>query len=214
MGSIKTKNLLIMSAILSTVIFITGLFIGYTLDSVRENVIVDNIKRNELDTESFILEQQFLEELGGDKCNILSNRAIELQPALTTIGRQLGRWHDSDFKQQDFDYLKRKYFITEIRVLMLLETLQESCNSDYNTILFFYKIDDDASIRQGYVLDDLVDEQQNIVVLSIDKDYASEEPLVDLLISKYNIERAPSLVINGKQLSGFITKENLNVILN
>ena len=208
----KTKKLIAVSAITATIIFLTGLFLGYTLDSLRGNEVLDNIKQNELDTESLILEQQFLDELGGDKCEIISNRVLELQPTLTTIGRQLGKWHDADFKQQDFDYLKRKYFITEIRFLMLLENLQKSCNSDYNTILFFYQINDDASTRQGYVLDDLVNQQQNLIVLSIDKNYA-EEPLVDILKAKYNINEAPSIVVDGRTVSGFVGEKELKVLL-
>jgi hypothetical protein len=211
-GVRRTKRLLFLSAILSSLIFIAGIFIGYSLEGARESEVVHNIRQNELDTESFILEQQFLDELGGDKCGILSNRVLELQPALTTIGRQLGKWEDSDFKQEDFDYLKRKYFITEIRYLMLLETLKENCNSNYNVILFFYRIDDDESTRQGYVLDDIVTEGDNVVVLSIDQDYL-EEPTIDILKAKYDIDTAPSLIINGRKISGFIPEDDLKDIL-
>jgi len=212
MVAIKAKKLLIVSAIIATFIFSTGLFLGYALDGFRENEILSNIKQNELDTESFILEQQFLDELGGDKCEILSERALTLQPTLTEIGRQLGRWQNSDFKQDEFNYLKRKYFLTEIRFLMLIETLKQNCNSDYNVIVFFYKIDDDTSKRQGYVLDEITNQNQNVIVLSIDKDY-TQEPLIDILKSNYDVIEAPSLVINGDTVSGFIPEEDLIELL-
>lgn len=209
------KHLLITSLVLASVIFLAGIALGWTLDHFRVNEVLDTIKQNELDTESYLVEQEFIKNFGGDSCELLSPRVTNLQSQITIIGHQLSKWGESSrsFKQQDFDYLKRKYFILETRAFMLIEGLKDTCGVDYNTILYFYSIDDEESLRQGYVLDELVRKYDNLIVLSIDKDY-TDEPLIDVLNSKYEITAAPTIVVNSNvKLEGFIPRAQIESLI-
>lgn len=197
-----------MSLVLTIVVFMLGYAFGWTLDYFKESDVLDKIKQNELDTESFLVEQQFSEDLSKtDRCELLTSRIDYLQTNIREIGDDLSQWDkDNLFNKEDFDYLKRKYVLLEVRFLMLLDDLKQTCGVDYNLIIFFYEIDQTESARQGYVLDNLVKEYDNLIILSIDKNYF-DEPLVELLISKYDIIDAPTLIINNKiKLEGFTSQ--------
>lgn len=207
----QKKQLLVTSLIITIVIFSIGFVLGWTLDHFKADDVLTRIKQSELDTESFLVEQQFVDNYGGgDRCTLLTARIDTLQKTIRETGEELSRWDQGNlFNRQDFDYLKRKYVLLEVRFLMLLEDLEQTCGTDYNVIIYFYQIDQDESARQGYVLDGLVRTYDDLIVLSVDKDYL-DEPLVELLISKYDITTAPTLIINDKiKLEGFTPRAQI-----
>lgn len=205
----KRKYLLITAMILTITVFLGGIALGWTLDHYRADELLENIKQSELITESLIVEESFIDHYGGDRCELLSSRVYDLQQQSRVTGKQLSEWGEGDtFQTKDFDYLKRKYILLEIRFFILLNDLKNECNSDYNTILFFYQKDQEQSIQQGFILDELSDNYDNLIVLSIDKDY-TDEPLVELLRSKYGITKAPTLIINKVKFEGFTSKAQI-----
>ncbi len=208
------RHLLLTSAVLATAVFLAGILFGWSLDHFRTTEILTTIKQNELSTESYLVEQQFIDSFGGDKCELLTARVDTLRDSTNQIGKQLACWGGkSTFKEADFDYLKRKYTILEVRFLMLINDLKQECGQDYNIILSFYKIDEDASIRQGYVLDSLNDKYNNtLIILSFDK-YYTDEPLIDILATRYGIERTPAIVVNGKVKQGFVPESELDKLI-
>jgi hypothetical protein len=98
--------------------------------------------------------------------------------------------------------LKREYILLQLKFYALLKQLNTDCGQPYLPILFFYTIDQDESERQGFVLEDLAaNNQDQIVILAIDKDY-KDEPLVSLLVEHYGINRTPAMVINNEVTFG------------
>jgi hypothetical protein len=213
----QKKQLMITSVLLAVFLFVFGTVLGYSVDSLRENRILDNIRQSEIDTESYILEQQFLEDFGIVSCDLLEGRIENLRQINYETGQQLNKWVEGkkfSLKQEDLDYAKRRYFVQEGRLFLLIESLRQNCDASYNTVLFFYKINDDASVRQGFILDKISLERNDTIVFSFDKDFV-QEPFVELLIDNYQIDNAPSVVINGeKKLEGFISSEELANYLN
>jgi len=208
------QHLLITSFIVAAVIFLAGIALGWTIDNFKVNTITSALNQNELNTESFLLESQFVENFGGDYCKLLNLRIKDLQKSIAQTSEQLSTWGESKkFKTSDFDYLKRKYFLLEIKFLFLLQDMTHTCGKSYDTILFFYNIDDSQSMRQGYALDEVRMTRNDLIVLSFDKNYVAE-PLMLVLLTKYDIESAPAIVINGQRtISGYTSAEKINALL-
>jgi hypothetical protein len=83
-----------------------------------------------------------------------------------------------------------------LKIYTLVKQANDVCNTSFQPLLFFYGIDDDKSERQGYILSEISEEYpEQIVVLSFDIDY-EDEPLLKLLMQKYNITEVPSIVMN------------------
>ena len=129
--------------------------------------------------------------------------AETLKQEVQLVGANLGSYSSfSWFKKQDFDYLKRKYFLLEISLYQTLNELNTVCGKSVLPVLFFYKIDDDASERVGFILEDLSKAyRQDVFIFSFDIDYP-DEPLVPLIASRYNFSSMPGVVMNNVTYSG------------
>lgn len=209
------KHLFIVSFALTLVVFMAGLLLGFSLDNFRSSDILSSIKLNELETESYIVGESFLDNFEDNKCDTLSLRINEIKRITTKVGSQLSGFDEKSMTiKGDMDYLKRKYTILEVKFLVMLHQFKKECGTKVTTILFFYTKDDSDSKKQGYVLTDLSKRyKEDMVILSIDKDY-TDESLVKMLKLKYDIQKSSTLVIDNEiKLEGFVSKDKLDQII-
>ncbi len=199
---------------LTMLIFAFGILLNYGLDFVRISTIADVMSQHELNTAAYLAEQEFTDSFGGNRCVAMNARIAQLKEEIKTVGADLGSYSAfSFFRKTDYDYLKRKYFLLELNFLTLIEQLNKECNRPYIPIIFFYRIDDDISERQGFILADLSkDYEQQVVVLSIDKDY-KDERLVQLIAAKYGVSSAPTIIIDNQKKEGLIYTGELNATI-
>ncbi len=211
----KQKKVLWQSLLLTILIFAAGILINHLFDTFRISIIENVMQVHEIDSEAYRLERFFTETFGGEECEIMVSRISNLKKEVRKVGDDLGSYSRfSFFRRKDYDYLKRKYFLLELRFLSLIQKLNSECDKPYLPIIFFYEIDDDASERQGFILQDMSEEyDQQLVILSLDKDY-KDEPLVKLLAGNYNITQAPALVIDGQVYTGLVYTGMLNNTIN
>ncbi|MBI4016713.1 MAG: hypothetical protein HY363_03395 [Candidatus Aenigmarchaeota archaeon] len=204
---------LAVSFFLTVLIFITGMLLNYYFDFFRIGQIEDVLVHHEIDTAAYRIEQDFVEETGGSYCIAMDRRIDDLKKEIRRVGSDLASYSSfSWFKKKDYDYLKRKYFLLQIKFYAVLKELSSKCDTPYVPILFFYKIDDVVSERQGFVLEDLSKEYSQVAVLALDKDY-EDEPLVKLLVMKYNITTAPSIIIDAVKKEGYTYTGELNATI-
>jgi hypothetical protein len=210
---VRTR-IIVSSLILTILIFTLGVLLNYALDFVRIDTIASVMSKHELNTAAYLAEQDFTDSFGGNRCEAMGARITQLKEEIKTVGADLGSYSAfSFFKKKDYDYLKRKYFLLELRFLSLIEQLNKECNRPYIPIIYFYEIDDDVSERQGFILADLSKAyEQQVIVLSIDKDY-KDEPLVPLLAAKYNVTTAPTIIIDSEKKEGLIYAGELNATI-
>ncbi|HLC58115.1 MAG TPA: hypothetical protein VJH95_06075 [Candidatus Nanoarchaeia archaeon] len=202
-AALNYKKLILVSLILSFLIFISGLLIGLTFDELRTNDLTIFLNENEFQTESYLIERQFLEDFGQDKCSLAQTRVVALSDQLGEIGRTLTRYESKRLLTgEKYLQLKSKYLIFEIKLYTILKELNDNCKTeDKPIILFFYDTNDQASIQQGYILDSLVNKEK-ATVFSIDREF--NDPLLETVKHYYNITKSPTVIINFN-----ITKEGL-----
>ncbi len=207
-------GIIVSSLLLTVLIFALGILLNYGLDFLRIDTIADVMSQHELDTTAYLVEQEFTDSFGGNRCEAMNTRIAQLKEEIRQVGADLGSYSAfSFFKKKDYDFLKRKYFLLELRFLALIEQLNKECNHPYIPIIFFYEIDDDESERQGFILADMSkDYEKEVVVLSLDKEYR-DEPLVQLLVARYNVTRAPTIIIDSERKEGLVSTEMLNATI-
>ena len=210
----NSKNVLIMSLVLTIVIFALGILLNYGLDFIRMDSIMGVITEHELSTDAYLAEALFSDVFDSNKCTVMNARINSLKKEVQKVGVELGSYSRfSFFNRKDFDYIKRKYFLLELQFLSLITKINTECNNPYVPILFFYQIDDDKSERQGFVLQEISKEyEDNVIVLSIDKDY-EDEPLVQMLIQEYQITKAPTTIIGDIKKEGLFYSSELNELI-
>lgn len=214
MKDINTKRIFGVSFLLTTLVFIAGLFAGFGIDQLRSTDVYDNLQQSELDAQSFNIEQEFLDKISNYDCNLVTPRLSLMSKELGKLGYNLISYEKkSIFKKKDYDYLVRKYFLQEIRTYTLYDELKRKCNLDSDLILFFFDPDDDVSARQGNILDVLVEKNQKVSVFAINAKYENDPTLVTVK-HYYNITQTPTIVINDKVVkTGLIGEEELLELL-
>lgn len=211
---VNYKKIIIVSLVITILIFSAGLLLGLSLDNTRISDIITTLNQNELNRESYLVEQDFINFLGGDSCELSAPRIQTLSGELAELGQLLTKYELRGFlRTSDYDYLKAKYFLLEIKTYTLFIDLKEDCEYSFNTILYFYDQNQQSSLSQGYILDSLVETNKNVHIFSFDRNF--EEPALQTVLIHYNITQSPTLIINNEiKKEGLVTLEELKVILN
>ena len=195
-------------------VFVAGILIGYYVDNLRSTDIFDTLTESELNTQSYVTEKDFFDTFGEFNCQSASNRLSGLAEELGGVGYYIVSFEKKNiFKQQEYDYLLRKYFLMQIRTYTLFNDMKKNCGSDYDLILFFFDPEDVLSERQGNVLDVIVKEMDNLSVFSINAIYEGDI-LAENFRLHYNITTTPTLIVNeGSKIEGFVSKEEIEGLL-
>jgi len=210
------KHIFLTSLAVTVLVFIAGLLLGWNLDTYRSSAVLSDLRSNELDTESYLIEQAFWDSFGGDDCSFAEPRLNSLSVELAELGQYLNTYEKkSIFEDDNFQYLARRYFLLEIKGYILFNELKEQCDITNDAILYFYASEDEESEIQGYVLDKIVRRSNGTVdIFSINKDFQGDEAIETLKLY-YNITTSPTIVINGEiKKEGYVSYEEVKELLN
>lgn len=168
------------------------------------------MKNNELNSESYLLEQELLSNTNTKDCGVIKNRLSELSRDLGNVGRILS---DEKIEQElgkfNYNYLKRKYHLSQIKNYIFFFKFNAYCNATDNVILFYYG-DNNESREQGYILDKIVSDY-DVRVYAVEYNYSKE---LVFLERYYNITQTPSLIINYRyKLEGLVNYEDIKQYL-
>jgi len=206
---VKKKSItktLITSFLIAAVIFLFGLYLGYTLDNLRVADVSNSLDEVELETLYYVTSQNYIDAFGDENesyCDLLSTLLSTLSPDLADIGMTLTSYENKNiFSGRDYNILKHKYFLLEVRAYTLFTQLKETCDYNFDLVLYFYDQHDESSRRQGYVLDNLVRARDNFYIFSFDRSF--EEAIIYFLKERYDVTVAPMIIINdNKAFKGF-----------
>lgn len=210
------KHIFLTSLAITLVVFVAGLILGWNLDTMRSSEVLHDLKNNELDAESFLIEQAFWDSFEEEDCRFAELRINSLSVELAELGQYLNNYQKKNvFEEEDFQYLARRYFLLEVRGYILYNEMKEKCSLQNDVILYFYGFEDQESEKQGYVLDKIVDRSNGTVdIFSINRDYEGDVTL-DTLRLYYNITTTPTIIINGDlKQEGYVSYEEIKELLN
>ncbi len=187
------KHILVTLTIIMFFIFVSGLIIGQNFGRSGLSGIEKMITDSELNTESFLIEQELMKEITESNCVFAKTRLDELNDELAEIGNMLSAENARQkIGDGSYDVLKRKFHLMQIRTYIIYYSLAKECDIGNNIVLFYYGADDEHSKLQGNILDRLVDDY-DIKVFAIEYNYSAE---LDFLQEYYNITETPSIVLN------------------
>ena len=192
---------LITAVILGTAIFVSNILNQKKLEDVRviENRVALDILSSE--TQFALLEETSCSDIGP---GFLSKELGSLGEKLTYAENQ------TDLISADLEYLKRSYFLLEIKDYLLMKRLTEKCGIKPTFILYFYSTESscDDCERMGYVLTAMRDKYPDLRVYSFD--YNFDVGAINTLVSIYKIEpNLPAMIINSDPYYGFYSIEDL-----
>lgn len=192
---------LITAVIFSTAIFVSNSLGKKKLEDVKsiENRVALDILSSE--TQFALLEETSCKDLGPGF----------LSQELGSLGEKLSYGENqTELNNTDLEYLKRFYFLLEIKDYLLMKRLTVKCGIEPTFILYFYSTEDICKDceKMGYVLTALRDKYPDLRVYSFD--YNFDVGAINTLVSIYKVEpNLPALIINGETFYGFRTVEEL-----
>lgn len=191
----------ITAVIFATAIFVSNMLGQKKLEDVRniENRVALDILSSE--TQFSLLEETSCKDIGP---GFLSKELGSLGEKLTYGEGQ------PELNTDNLDYLKRSYFLLEIKDYLLMKRLTQKCGIKPTFILYFYSTKDacEDCEKMGYVLTVLRDKYPDLRVYSFDYHYDVEA--INTLTSIYKVKsELPALIVNGETIYGFHTVEDL-----
>ena len=215
----QTSKLLIAAIIAAVILFIFGFLLG--------NYIVNNRMESFKQTEETFLVHLIGLEMrdqvlnSSDICSLDSNEVwsekVDLGNMLSSLEVRLGK------ENPDVLLEKEVYELIEIRTLSLVKEIKDNCHEDFSIILFFYtnKANDPkgsvgGSDDQGIILDNIVSvhnyQGQGKKVYVFAFDINSKNPATRALVSKYDVEKVPTLMINGDKY-GYLVQSQIEELV-
>lgn len=175
------------------IVFIAGILLGRFSTTSEVDEITKFIKDSELSTESYLIEQNLIESLGRETCDLSTIRINKLSEELWLLGKSLIQ-EDAKEKlgEDNFNFLKRRFHLLQIRTYTKYKELSENCNLSEHIILYYYSISDDGSFEQGKILDELV-KNFDVNVFAIEFDYSPE---LSFLEDYYAVKSVPTIVVD------------------
>lgn len=191
---------------ITAVIFGTAIFISNALSERKLNDVRSIENRVALDILSS--ETQFA-LLAETSCQDIGPGFLSKE--LGTLGERLAYTDtQSGFNEDDVEYLRRSYFLLEIKDYLLMKQLTEKCGEEPAFILYFYSTGDncDDCTRMGHVLTELRERYPDLRVYSFD--YYEDMAALDTMKAIYKVEaELPALIINERAYYGFRSIEDL-----
>ncbi|MEM2916111.1 MAG: hypothetical protein QXT19_02020 [Candidatus Woesearchaeota archaeon] len=178
--------------LLLILVFATGIIVGRSVSNPELSEVNKFIKQSELATESYLIEQELF--AGMEKnCDLAKLRLSALSRELWQLGKLLGsETAKEDLGMANYDFLKRKFHLMQIKTYTLYHRLSQDCAVDVPVILFYYSQNDSKSLEQGAILDKLVS-GFDVTVFAIEYNYSPE---LRFLEDYYEISTTPSIVVN------------------
>jgi hypothetical protein len=206
---LKNKNLVI-AFLLTTLIFILGIFIGNYISNKKAEFILSNEEKLRLKTFGLEVQTLLIPEYlcENSTIQVMHKDVTDIGGKLTVLENQLG-WNNPEVMK-----LKEFYSLLEIRSWIIMQKYIKNCGSKIDIILYFYsnKEDCESCWLQGSVLDSVREDREDLVIYSFD--ITIENPALDTVKKIFSVNKAPTLIINGKKYEGFMDKKAvLNALL-
>jgi hypothetical protein len=194
--------------IITVLIFFTGILLGSYINTNK--LISLNDLSEELRISAMSSEVEFA-ILSENPCKVtdygfLSNELNDLSGKVEFMENQLGRNNPEVLKLKNF------YSIVQLRHYLLMTKLTEECSLNVTNIIYFYSNEGDCETcsEQGFILSYL---RYNYPINIYSIDLNSQNNAVRALKEIYDIESAPSLVIDGEPYYTYLRTEDIRTII-
>lgn len=193
------KESILKAGAVSVIILLVGVLIGFQVDDARGSYIQDQLRESNLQAQSFIVTQDYLEGSSKNYCNVVKNRIPELSKQNRKIGQNLQSFTGKSISnEKSYTQMKREYYINQLKLYNILNGYKRRCGA--NTTLIFYFFDSSAdSQRQGAALTKYYREVDNSSYIFSYNLETEKSDITDILKSDYGVEEGPAIVINGNQ---------------
>jgi len=204
-----SKAKLLNALAITALIFIIGVLIGTHITNAKLESLTT--MEDDFKTHALSVEMQY-EILSEDPCNAVNSSTLteelnSIAERLVFMENELG-WDDKNVMR-----LKEYFSLLELRHWLLINKNNDICGKRLVPILYFYSNKGDCSKceQQGFVLTNFKRNYPLVRIYHFDLNI--DNPALDTVKKMYNVKYAPSIVFDGQTYHGFITKDQLSLLM-
>jgi hypothetical protein len=205
--------------IITMLVFCLGISLGYVWDSKRIQWVEQENRLRGLDYQSLQFQYLYLSTLQQDRSDLCPVLYQTLEQSVKDLGQTLDALIEyqkqSSINNNEFELIERDYVLDNFRYWLFAKQVQETCDKDILTILYFYtKYDCPLCNDQGTLLTHYKKiYQDRLLVFPIDASIKGTENSISLVEAKYNITIYPSIVIRDKKYEGLVDIDMLDYLI-
>ena len=213
-----SKSKYVLAGVMTFMIFSLGLTLGIILDNYRLKWADREIKKQEMEYSSLQFQYLYISTLkaGNESCAVLSTA---LEKSTAQLGESLDRFLEyekqTNINNGDYQIIRRQYLNDNLRYWFFARRAEELCDLDKVSVLYFHSLDYcEICPRQGVILTyfkKVFDDR--LLVFPINVDLESEESMITILRSRYNVSTYPTLIVEDRRFEGVVEKNELKGII-
>lgn len=196
-------------------VFVLGLLIGIVVEGKRVQLSQDVSQEAKIDVGSLQLQYAFIDQLSQlGHCAEFEKAFDKNLETLETARIKLANYQvDATVNKREFELLQRSYIISQVEYLLLSMKAKNLCKTDVVNVIYFFSKECDLCDDQSFLLTFMKQKfGDRLFLFGFDTSFG-KEPLLDLLVSTYNVDEYPAVIIENQKYVGFLSKENLTSTL-
>jgi len=198
---------------ITILVFVIGILIGNYISSSKLTIIEDTQQNIYFNTLGLDIKYELIK---GSSCDEISleneyfNEITDVGKRLAYLESQLGS------NNKDVRKLKEYYHLLEMKHILLINSIENKCNVEFNNVIFFYAIDEICGecSEQGEILTFLYKKYPTFNVYSFDVNI--DNPAIEALKTKYKIngnKDVPAIVYDDNVYIGYKNKNEIATII-
>ena len=203
----------LIAGVFTVLIFALGVLLGLVIEGERIGYIQQLNIQQKLDFSSLQVQYAYEDQLSAERdCNrLVKTFDISINNLEAARLKLVEYSQRTQTNKEEFDNLKREYMLDQLQYWLFSKKVRELCGKDSVSILYFYSTDEKCPdcAEQEFVLTYLKKRfGDRLLNFALDSDYTAE-PMIQVLKRSYSVEAYPTLIIEGKKVEGFYSKEQV-----
>lgn len=188
--------------VLTVVVFLLGVFLGFALEKNRISDIEKEFQRIDLQWNDAKLQTLYYQNLEPRFCDSAIKENLEFADKVYNEGLRIESYDKANFLTNDLELEKKKYALLKVEFWLNSIVLKEKCKAKYANLVYFFA--DDADIEteaeqdtQAEILKDLKEKYGKdlmLIPLPIDSDIS----MINVMKETYDISKTPTILVNEK----------------
>ncbi len=189
----------------SLILYGAGIWTGITIQKSVVESVENDLNSIKSDIENQQQELILFSLRGKESCAILQSVSSSTAAKLDAVSNEIRQLEQSGQKNERFDLMKETYSSLSIRAWILASAINENCNKQIASILYYYSFPCEDCKSQEDVLDQVKPAAPDkILTYAVDKDV--NNGLVQTLVKSHGIDYAPSVVLGNEVYKGLTEK--------
>jgi len=211
-----SKDKYVVAGIITLLIFSLGITLGFILEDYRYNLIEEVNMNQEINYLSLQMQYLFLTSFSNlDNCPMIS---ATLKAAITDLEESLSKViayeEEQDVPESRRDMVMRRYALDNLRYWLLAIESKQKCQLDIVPIVYFYSTQCPSCPNQGTVLTFFKNKfGEKVLVFPINTELKQQEPMVEIVMSQFSINKLPTIIVNNKKYEGVVGQDQLKEII-